>query len=87
MKITQCRQVYEEVNLNEESIYEVTVARLTRLLDGGRYLRTDNNGVVWLKQDDPYHRHGSISEVNVREATELDVAVCTVLKGLKLRKP
>ena len=38
---------------------------------------------MWLTQDDPHWRHGSVSEEKVRKATELDLAVFKVLEAIK----
>lgn len=82
MRVKQSRTVYEEVELSEDAVKSVTIDRLSQLLNGGEYLRTEK-GKIYLKQDDPDHRHGSISEVIVREATELDIAVIKVIRTLK----
>lgn len=82
MKFSQMRTVYEDVDLTIETINKATILRLQQFLNGGQYLRTEK-GKTYIKQDDPNHRHGSISEEIVREATELDIAVLTVIKALK----
>ena len=82
MKVSQYRSVYEEIELTSETVNKITVDRLKQFLNGGEYLRTEK-GKTYLKQDDPYHRHGSISEEVVREATELDIAVMTVIKAFR----
>lgn len=82
MKISQYRSVYEEMQLTDETVDKVTIARIKRLLGEGEYLRKVD-GKTYLKQDDPGWRHGSISEVVVREATELDIAVFKVLDALR----
>lgn len=81
MKIKQNRTVYEEVEITEDSVKQITINRIRRLLDGGEFLRKEK-GKTYLKQDDPNWRHGSVSEEIVREATELDIAVFKVLKAL-----
>ena len=85
MKVKQWKEVYQEFDLTEAAVNEVTVDRLYKLLDGGEYLRKEK-GKTYLKQDDPNHRHGSISEEIVREATELDIAVLTVIRALRDKK-
>jgi hypothetical protein len=82
MKVLQYRSVYEEINLTEETVNEITIKRLQMLVSPGEYLRTEN-GKTLLKQDDPGWRHGSVSEEVVREATELDIAVFKVLTVLR----
>lgn len=85
MKVKFYKSVLEEINLPEDAVNEVTINRLKQFLNGGEYLR-EENGKTWLKEDDPHWRHGSVSEVVVREATELDIAVFKVLKALKEAK-
>lgn len=85
MKVKFYKSVLEEINLPEDAVNEVTINRLKQFLNGGEYLR-EEKGKTWLKQDDPDWRHGSVSEVVVREATELDIAVFKVLKALKEAK-
>ncbi len=85
MKITQNRIITEEIHLTEDTVNKVAIDRLCQMLNGGEYLRTDNEK-VYLKQDDPDWRHGSVSEVIVREATELDIAVFKVLDELRKKK-
>lgn len=72
------------VTLSEATIKEVSISYLKRLISPGEYLRNENGKIV-LKQDDPNHYHGSISEHYVRDATELDLAVFTVLSRIEVR--
>lgn len=82
MKISQSRPVVEEFILTEETVKEVTKKYLRSFLNGGEYLRKEK-GKIYLKQDDPEWRHGSVSEETVREATELDLAIFKVLDAIK----
>ena len=75
-----------EINLSTADLDEITLHRLYQMVSPGEYLRTKKDGTIWLMQDDPDHRHGSISEEYVRDATELDVAIFAVIKELKKRK-
>ncbi len=81
MKVRNTRMVYEDIDLNDQAVYDVTVKRLQQLLGNGEYLRTENGKVV-VKQDDPGWRHGSVGEEYVRDATELDIAIFKVLNTL-----
>jgi len=86
MEVTLYKTVSEKVNLSDDTVKDITVRRLQRMLDGGEYLRevkVKNKTITMLKMDDPDHRHGSISEVDVREATELDKAIIYVLQTLR----
>lgn len=64
--------------LTNGELKKATVEYLKGLVGHNNYLRNEKNKIV-VKQDDPYHRHGSISEEYVRDATELDIAVFKVL--------
>ncbi len=79
MDITIHKTVSEVVRISEEETKRITKAYLRSLVAPGEYLRT-NNGVVQVWMDDPHHRHGSIDEVYVRQATERDVAVFRALE-------
>jgi hypothetical protein len=72
----------EVVNLNNEQMKEVTICYLKTLVSPGEYLR-EEKGITVLKQDDPWHRHGSISEEYVRDATEQDILIFKLLGLLK----
>jgi len=82
MKVEYKRTVYEELDLSNDTVNDITIRRLYRFLDGGEYLR-EENGKTFLKMDDPHWRHGSVSEVTVREATKLDIAVCEVISAIQ----
>ena len=82
MQIKHSRTVYETLDLSDYEVNEITRRRLKQLITPGEYLRLNSAGKRVLMQDDPHHRHGSISEIYVRDATELDIAVCLVLKSL-----
>lgn len=72
-----------EFTLSEKDINSAAKKRLWQLVRPGEYLRYNkNDGKVYLKQDDPHWRHGSVSEEIVREATNLDIAVFKVLEKL-----
>lgn len=71
----------EAVDLPQSAMKQVTKAYLLSMVAPGEYLRTIG-GKVWVCQDDPEWRHGSVDEEVVREATQLDVAVFKVLETL-----
>ena len=86
MKVKQWKEVYQEFELTDKAANEVAIKQLEQLVSPGEYLREEKVGKktkLVLKQDDPNHRHGSISEEYVRDATELDIAVFAVLKALR----
>ena len=86
MKVKQWKEVYQEFELTDKAALEVAIKQLEQLVSPGEYIREVKVGKetkLVLKQDDPDHRHGSISEEYVRDATELDVAVFAVLKALR----
>jgi hypothetical protein len=83
MKITVYETKATDINLDRRQMKEVTLAYLMSFVRPGEYLRTDHNGKLVLKMDDPYHRHGSISEEYVRDATELDIAVFDIIGRLR----
>jgi len=85
MKVEYRRTVYEELDLGDKTVNDITVRRLYKLLDGGEYLR-EEKGKTFLKMDDPHWRHGSVSEVTVREATKLDIAVFEVISAIQKSK-
>lgn len=68
----------EKVHISDTQMREVTKKYLKSLIAPGEYLR-ERNGVTVLMQDDPWHRHGSISEEYVRDATERDITVIKML--------
>ena len=82
MRIDITKTIREQITLSEEKVNEIVIAKLKQLVAPGEYMRVFN-GEEFLMQDDPYHRHGSVSEEVVRKATPLDVAVFTVLKELR----
>lgn len=82
MRITEYTRVEHTLEVSEKNTKLITKSILQQLIQPGEYLRTDSEGIVWLKQDDPDHRHGSIHEEIVRKATELDKAVFLVLEAL-----
>lgn len=81
MKIRIRKDITEEVTLSDEQITQITRSKLWQLVHPGEFLRKDKDRWI-IKRDDPAWRHGSISEVFVREATELDRAVFKVLERL-----
>jgi hypothetical protein len=83
MRLRHTETVYSDIELSLSEQDEVTLHRLERIVSPGEYLRTKKDGKIWVMQDDPGHRHGSISEDDVREATELDIAVFTVMKAIR----
>lgn len=85
MKIRNTRMVHEDIDLNDQAVYDVTVNRLRQLLGDGEYLRTENGKVV-VKQDDSGWRHGSVRENYVRDATELDISIFEVLDALRTER-
>ena len=82
MEISHIEQTVKKIHLSNETVNEITLKRLYQLVSPGEYLR-DKKGVMWLTQDDPHWRHGSISEETVRKATDLDIAVFAVIKALR----
>ena len=82
MKVDIVRKVFETIELDDKTALKVTQKTLLRLVEPGEYLRTDANGAIFLMQDDPNWRHGSVSEEVVRRATDIDVAVFKVIDYL-----
>lgn len=82
MKISQSRETVESITLTSVTVTTVTKNKLMSLVYPGEYLRT-KKGVTYLYQDDPDWRHGSVSEIVVREATQLDKAVFILLEELR----
>ena len=85
MEVTIASTTYQKVKLTDEQIRDVTESYLLGLVRPGQYLR-NVDGKIQLKYDDPDHRHGSISELYVRDATPLDIAVFDVLLKLRMSK-
>ncbi len=79
MKVTYNKSY--EFELRDSDITRATKIKLNQLIYPGEYLKTIK-GEVWLAQDDPHWRHGSVSEEPIRKATELDLAVFKVLSAL-----
>jgi hypothetical protein len=81
MKIRIEHRTYEEYDISNEKANEIARKRLYELINPGEFLLT-KNGKIALMRNDPYWRHGSMDEIYVRDATELDIAVFEVLKYL-----
>lgn len=80
-KITHTKVTHETIHLDKAQSRELTIKYLKSLISPGEYLR-EKDGVLCLYQDDPYHRHGSISEEFVRVATPLDIDIVNLLNKL-----
>lgn len=78
MQVEIAKTTYEKVNLSNAQVRSIVQTYLRNLCSAGEYLRTID-GVVWLMEDDPDHRHGSIREMKVRQATEIDKAAFVLL--------
>ena len=74
--------VTQELDLTKEESRRITKEYLRSLVGFNNYLRTDKGKAV-VKEDDPNHRHGSISEEYVRDATEMDIAIFKLLELMK----
>ena len=81
MDVTYTHTELRSIYLPEANVRDIIERRLSKFLDGGEYLRVED-GKVYLKQDDPEWRHGSVREETVREATELDKAIFLIFKAL-----
>lgn len=81
MQISIIESVEKKVYLSDYNIKEVTKQKLKSMLDGGEWLRTKEGKKIVTKDEDNW-RHGSVSEDYVRDATELDIAIFTVLKAI-----
>jgi hypothetical protein len=86
MEITHYETSAKKIQLSKETVDEITIKRLKQMVYPGEYLREKKDG-MWLKQDDPHWRHGSVSEDDVRKATELDIAVFAVISAIRGEKP
>ena len=80
MKVTYYQPC--EFELTKKDKQQAARLILNELIYPAEYLR-NINGEMWLTQDDPHWRHGSVSEEKVRKATELDLAVFKVLEAIK----
>ena len=85
MEVTIASTTYQKVKLTDEQVRDAAELYLMSLVRPGEYLR-DVGGTIQLKYDDPDHRHGSISELYVRDATPLDIAVFGILHKLRSSK-
>lgn len=79
MKFKYERLVTQELDLTQEEIEIIAKQYLRSLIGRNTYLRTENGKIV-VKKDDPYHRHGSISEEYVRDASEMDITIFKLLE-------
>lgn len=71
----------EEVHLSEKQMKEVTIATLRQEynLEEGMYVK---NGK--LMQDTEYYTHRSMTDTKeIREATENDIVILNIIKGLR----
>lgn len=86
MKITFQEQQTRTIELPHEAAENVVIKFLQQLISPGEYIREEKrNGktVKVLKQDDPDHRHGSISEFYVRDATDVDIAALKLISEIR----
>ena len=84
MKV-RVREIYSrEVELTREQVDEITIKRLTSLTDG-EFLRKKGD-VLFVMKNDPDHRHGSVDEVIVREATPMDIKIFEVINFINQSK-
>jgi hypothetical protein len=78
MKVRVREIQYRDVELTREQVDEITIQRLKTLTGGGEFLR-ERKGVLFVMKLDPDHRHGSVDEVIVREATPMDIKIFEVI--------
>lgn len=81
MKIQIQKVSYEDIYLSDSNVKEVTSNKLKSMLGKGEWLRTRDGKQIVTKDEDNW-RHGSVYEDYVRDATELDLAIFTVLKAI-----
>ena len=80
MKIDHTRIIHETLELSEDQVNKITMARLEELLDGGNHLFRDNLGKCWLMRTELNQ------EIVIRKATDQDRWVNRILFVLKYSK-
>lgn len=86
MEISIAKTIYEKVTLDEHQINSVAYKKLKRMLKGDRLqANSSDNGNLWVTEDiDNYH--GSPSTKWLRPASDLDIALVTVIRALAQEK-
>lgn len=83
MRITISQTVQHDVTLSDDDIERATLNYLKSIVRPGDYLQEKDGKTLLIQcEEDLYGSHSSFSEKVVREATELDKAVFTVLSHL-----
>jgi hypothetical protein len=75
----------KEAFISSSEINRITISKLETMLKGGQFLRS-KDGETWVAKDEDNWRHGSVSEEYMRPATDLDLALFTVLSVLRNEK-
>lgn len=81
MLVKYTENILREIKLPTDVARQVARRTLLSLVAPGEYL-IKREDVVWLAQDDPGHRHGSVRTDYIRPATALDTSVFEVIKAL-----
>ena len=81
MQLTVYETIPKNINLSKQQMKEVTIQYLKELVHPGEYIR-EIDGDTYVMMDDD-HYHGSISEIRVRPASDLDIQVFNMLTLLR----
>lgn len=82
MRIKIQKITEEDVSISDREVDNIAVKRLRSFIYPGEYI-VERDGIDYLCMDDPNWRHGSVGTEVVRPATELDQAVCAVLRAIQ----
>lgn len=80
MRVNIRRNFFEEIDIPSETVDEIVQRKLLQIVSPGEYMEEKNGTYKVMKVD--HHRH-SISTEFVREASDLDKAVFTVLSFIR----
>lgn len=78
MDIEIAKTSFEKVSLTDKQVMEITMKQLKKLLQPGEWISPSNRLMI---EDE--HRHGSVSNLDVGQATELQLAAWTMINRLR----
>lgn len=84
MKLTIEHTSTTEINITKKQMGEVTIAYLKTFISDPKmeFIRKVKGKSIWM-YDDPYHRHGSVTEYEFREATPEELLIYNTLNLIK----
>lgn len=85
MKLSIAQTKYVQVDLNTKQMLEISIDCIKNLLPReAEFIKVEKGKNMWY-YDDPYHRHGSVSEYLFREASADELCLYNAIKVLRTR--